>query len=144
MAKYRHRVFEMYEFRDEAIIALTPKENGRATEAAAQEPGATKHFAVSYAAHITVVEFQSVEAFIEETANELRSSFTQFADMLDKDSKVLLDFTGVTTFNANAINELAIFKRKLQIKGSRIALCCLAPTVHKSFFRGSNGHEDRT
>ena len=35
MAKYRHRIFEMYEFRDEAVRALTPKLARPVTEAAA-------------------------------------------------------------------------------------------------------------
>ena len=37
MAKYRHRIFEMYEFRDEAILALTPRSAPAETADAAVE-----------------------------------------------------------------------------------------------------------
>ena len=44
MAKYRHRIFEMYEFRDEATRALTPKSARPATEATAPESWTFKSF----------------------------------------------------------------------------------------------------
>ena len=37
MANYRHRIFEMYEFRNEAIRALTPKSAHPVTEATTLE-----------------------------------------------------------------------------------------------------------
>lgn len=142
MAKHRHRVFEIYEFRDEAMCALTPKTH-QVTAATAPQSWTTEVFAVSHAGAVTLVQFASVPTFTEESIVELRKSFTQLAEMLGKDSKVLFDFSDVVTFGFAAISELALFNRKLRTKGSRLALCCLAPTVQRSFFQGSNGHEKR-
>lgn len=55
----------------------------------------------------------------------------------------LLDFVGAKSFCADAIDELILFNQKLRTKGSRMALCCLDPTVHQSFFGKNNGHEQR-
>ena len=141
MAKYRHRIFEMYEFRDEATRALTPKSARPVTAATAPESWTLKHLAVSHSASVAHVQFKSALAFGEETANDLRADFSQLADRLVRDSKVLLDFVGVKSFSAASIDELILFNQKLRTKGSRIALCCLDPTVHQSFFRRNNGHE---
>ncbi len=134
MAKYRHRIFEMYEFRDEAIEALTPKSARPVAEANAPESWTFKHLAVSCPEGVTHVEFRGAENFGVDTLNDLRQDLEQLADKSVRDSKVLFDFTGVTSFSAPSIDALAQFNRKLQTKGSRIALCCLAPTVHATFF----------
>ena len=144
MAKYRHRIFEMYEFRDEATRALTPKSARPVTEATAPESWTFKHLTVSRSAGVAHVQFKSAQAFGEETVNDLRVDFSQLADRLVRDSKVLLDFVGVKSFCAASIDELILFNQKLRTKGSRIALCRLDPTVHQSFFRRSNGHEKQT
>ena len=144
MAKYRHRIFEMYEFRDEATRALTPKSARPVTEATASESWTFKHLAVSRSASVAHVQFKRAQAFGEETANDLRVDFSQLADKLVRDSKVLLDFVGVKSFCAAAIDELILFKQKLRTKGSRIALCSLDRTVHQSFFRRNNGNEKQT
>ncbi len=143
MAKYRHRIFEMYEFRDEATRALTAKSARPVTESTAQESWTFKHLAVSHSARVAHVRFKSALAFGEETKNDLRADFAQLADRLVRDSKVLLDFVGVKSFCAAAIHELVLFNQKLRTKGSRLALCRLDPTVHQSFFRKNNGHEKR-
>ena len=140
MAKYRHRIFEMYDFRDEAIHALTPKTSCSVPEPTAPESWIFEYLAVSYSASVTHVRFKGTQAFGEETVNGLRKEFAQLADSLAKDSKVLLDFAGVTSFCAAAINELILFRQKLRIKGSRMALCGLTPTAQASFL-GSVHHE---
>ena len=38
MAKYAHRVFEMYDFRDEAVRALMPKSVNPVTELPSESP----------------------------------------------------------------------------------------------------------
>jgi len=134
MAKYRHQIFEMYEFRDEAISALTPKVARPVTEATDPESWAFKHLAVSRLSCVTLVEFQPVQAFGEETVSDLRKDFTQLADRLARDSKVLLDFAGVVSFIAASIDTLVLFKQTLQTKGSRMALCCLNPATRETFF----------
>lgn len=133
MAKYRHRIFEMYDFRDEAIRALTPKIEKPATEATAPESWAFKHLAVSRSASVTHVEFNEATTVGEGTVN-LGSDFAQLSDQLGRDSKVLLDFAGVKVFSSASIDVLVQFKQKLQTKGSRLALCCLDPGVRESFF----------
>ena len=143
MAKYRHRIFEMYEFRDEATCALTPKSARPDTEATAPESWIFKHLTVSRSASVTRVQFKGVQTFGKETVNDLRVDLSQLADNLVRDSKVLVDFVGVESFCAASIDELIRFNQKLRNKGSRIALCSLDPTVHQSFFSKSNGHEMR-
>ena len=145
MAKYRHRIFEMYEFRDEATRALTPKSARSVMEAVAAD-WTFVHLAVSRSETVTHVHFNGAQAFEEETAQDLRADFSQLANGLVRDSKVLLDFVGVNSFCAAAIDELILFNQKLRTKGSRLALCCLDPTVHQSFFlesatETSNKHE---
>jgi anti-anti-sigma regulatory factor len=134
----------MYEFRDEATRALTPKSARPFTEATAPESWTFQHLAVSHSASLTHVQFKSVHAFGEETANDLRVDFSQLADKLVRDSKVLLDFVGVKSFCAAAIDELILFNQKLRTKGSRIALCGLDSSVHQSFFTRNNGNEKAT
>lgn len=134
MAKYQHRIFEMYEFRDETIRALTPKIAKPATEATAPESWAFKHLTVSRAASVTHVKFQESPTVGEQTVSNFGSDFAQLADRLGRDSKVLLDFAGVKEFSAASIDVLVQFKQKLQTKGSRLALCCLDAAVRESFF----------
>ena len=134
MAKYRHRVFEMYEFRDEATRALTSNSAHPVTEAAAPDSWTLKHLAVSRSASVAHVQFKGAQAFEGDNLSDLREDFAQLADTLVRDSKVLFDFAGVMSFGSASIDELARFNRKLQTKGSRLALCCLNPEVHQSFF----------
>ena len=134
MAKCRHRIFEMYEFHDEAIGALTPKIARPVTEASAPESWSFKHLAVSRSACVTHVKFKRSQTFGEETVSDLREDFAQLADKLVRDSKVLLDFAGVKSFWPASIDTLVLFNKKLRNNGSRIVLCCLDPAVRDSFF----------
>ena len=134
MAKYRHRIFEMYEFRDEAVRALTPKLARPVTEAAAPESWTFQHLAVSRPASVTLVQFKGASTFGQETMSDLREDLTQLADELVRDSKVLFDFAGVVSFSSASIDALAEFDQKVKFKGSRIAPCCLDPAARKSFF----------
>jgi len=143
MAKYRHRIFEMYEFQDEAIRALTPKSAIPANEGTAVESWDLKRLAVSRSANVVLVQFKNAQSCGEGTVSDLREDFSQLADTLLRDSKVLLDFVGVKSFCVASIDELILFNKKLRTKGSRIALCCLDATVQQSFFGTSNGHQKR-
>ena len=134
MAKILHRIFEIYESREEATRALTPKAERTVTESSAPDSWAFEHLAVSRSAGVTHVQFREAQNFDEETVAGLREDFAQLADKLGMDSKVLVDFTGVVLFPAAFIDALLVFSRKLRTKGSRIALCCLAPTARASFF----------
>jgi hypothetical protein len=134
MAKYRHRIFEMYEFLDEAARALTPRSNRSVTEAAAQKLGTFKRLVVTRSGSATLVEFKLAEDMEEVDDGELGKEFVQLADNLARDSKILIDFTGVKSFGTASIEVLVQFNQNVKIKGCRIALCCLDPVVRQSFF----------
>ncbi len=134
MAKIRHRIFEIYESCEEATRVLTPKLQKTVTESTPLDTWTFRHLAVSRFAGVTLVQFTDASEFNEATAAELREDFDQLAEHLGADSKVLVDFRGVVLFDATFIDLLIIFSGKLRTKGSRIALCCLAPPVHESFF----------
>lgn len=137
MAKYRHRIFEMYEFRDEAILALTPKVASPATEATAPESWEFKHLAASRSASVTHVEFKEAPTAGEETVN-FGGDFARLSERLGRGSKVLLDFAGVKAFSSASIGVLVQFKQQLQTRGSRLVLCCLEPAARESFFAVSS------
>lgn len=134
MAKIPHRIFEIYESRAEATRALTPKSEKTATESGAPESWVFEQLSVSRSAGVTYVQFTKAEDFGVETVAGLRADFAQLADALGIDNKVLVDFTGVVFFNAPFIDALAVFSDKLRTKGSRIALCSLAPAARQFFF----------
>jgi hypothetical protein len=134
MAKYPHRIFEIYEFRDEAIRALTPTSVTSATDTTVPETWTFRYLTVSRSASVIHVGFKGAKDFAEDTVNDLRLDFSQLADALVRDSKLLLNFADVNLFCTASIDELIPFKQKLRIKGSRMALCCLDTAVRKSFF----------
>jgi hypothetical protein len=134
LAKIPHRLFEIYESREEATRVLTPKSEKAATASSATDLWTFQYLKVLRSAGVTRVEFTEASDFNEATVTGLREDFTQLADKLIMDSKVLVDFTGVEFFDAAFIDALLAFSKKLRTKGSRIALCCLAPTALKFFF----------
>jgi MFS superfamily sulfate permease-like transporter len=134
MAKYRHRIFEMYELREEAIQALTPRSERAAMEADSPETWTFHYLTVTRAAPVTHVRFDKVQTFGEETLSDLRQDLEQLADRLSRDSRVLLDFTGVLSMNAASVEALSLFNQRLRMKGSRMVLCSLGPTVRECFF----------
>ncbi len=138
MAKYRHRIFEMYDLRDEAVRALTPESAPSVTTATAPEKWAFTQLRVSRSAGVTHVEFKTAQSFAEEAVSDLREDFAQLADRLVRDSRVLVDFAGVESFSAAALDVLVQFKQKLQTKGSRVALCCLEPATREAMFAASS------
>jgi anti-anti-sigma regulatory factor len=135
MAKYRHRLFEMYENPDEAIRALTSNSDLPGTEFSASETWDFAHLMVSRSDRVTRVAFKSGQTSEQESLSGLREDFTQLADKLARNSRVLLDFAGLTSFSDSSLESLALFNRKLQTKGSRMALCCLEPAARECFFR---------
>ena len=134
MARIPHRVFEIYESREEATRVLTPKSEKAGTKSRAPEAWDFAYLTVSRSAGVTHVQFTQAKDFGEETVAGLRQDFAHLADQLDIDSKVLVDFTGVALFDTAFIDALVVFSKKLRTRGSRIALCCLAPTARAFFF----------
>ena len=135
MAKYRHRLFEMYDFSEEAIHGITSKSGQPLTESTPPETWSFEHLAVSRSDDVTHVTFKRGQIFGEETVPTLREDFAQLAEKLARNSRVLLDFTGVTSFSVASLESLALFNRQLKTKGSRMALCCLDPAARECFFR---------
>ncbi|MHB8899338.1 MAG: STAS domain-containing protein [Thermoguttaceae bacterium] len=135
MAKYPHRVFEMYDERDEALGALTPKfVSANEAKANGQLPSNFKHLTVSRTSFVTHVKFKGTMEFPAEAEGELRDDFSQLADLLDINSKVLLDFAEVKSFSPACVEVLVTFNRRLLNRGSRTVLCCLGPETRASFY----------
>jgi anti-anti-sigma regulatory factor len=135
MAKYRHKIFEMYEFRDEAVTALRPGSH-RSDESLPTAAASCnfKHLVVSPSAAVTHVRFTQAEGLAEATAGELRDDLNQLSANLPKDSRVLLDFTDVTALSPAACAALSQFKQKLKMRGSRMVLCCLTEEARDDMF----------
>ena len=93
-----------------------------------------KHLAVEREAGVTLVRFREPHVVSEEIVNGIRDDFSLLAEHLYKDSRILLDFTGVESSNSALITILNLFSRKLRTKGSRIVLCGLNPAVRETFF----------
>ena len=134
MAKYRHRTFEMFDFPDEATLALASKSTRTTTESDDPASWTFQQLTASRAASVTLVKFKKPKCSDAESEGELREDLSQLADLLVNDSRVLLDFEGLHEFSSSSIDALALFNRKLQSKGSRIALCNLEPAVQASFY----------
>ena len=98
MAKYRHRIFELYEFRDEATRALPAKSARPVRESAAQESWTFKHLVVSQSASVAHLQFKGAHAFGEETATDLRVDFSQLADNGSRIALCRLDPTVHSSF----------------------------------------------
>jgi len=131
----------MYEFCDEAAIALTPKSANRSD--AQTKMLATscecKHLSLSPFGNIERVQFKTAHLIDQDTVDDLRTDFSRISDKLSQGSQVIVDFEGVESISNQFIEELLLFNRKLRNKGSRIALCELDPTVRQLFFESNVG-----
>ncbi|WP_390621729.1 STAS domain-containing protein [Roseiconus nitratireducens] len=94
---------------------------------------------------LTRLTIQQIENFVRVTlvqtdVREDRSTcpfakdFSRLADLLQNDSRVLLDFEGVDQFSAVSVGQLKVFCQQLKSKGSRLVLCNLTSTVRSSFY----------
>jgi anti-anti-sigma regulatory factor len=134
MAKYRHRLFEMFDFRDEAVDAITTKSARYEAEAADPTSWTFKLLTVTLNNKVTEVRFNETQLDNAERESDLREDLAELVERLGRDSKVLFDFTDVQTFSQPCIDAVASLNQKLQNRGSRIVLCCLEPTARESFF----------
>lgn len=134
MAKYRHRTFEMFDLRAEAVSALTPKSKQIRAESA--DPGlwTFQHFSTSRLDGVTLVTFKATTTDSEERTSRLGDELTLIARSLVNDSRVVMDFAGREELSMESMEELAKFQTMLQSKGSHLALCNIEPTVHAAFF----------
>jgi anti-anti-sigma regulatory factor len=134
MAKYRHRVFEMYGLRDEALNALKPSVNGTPLKSDDCETWDLNLLAASHSANLTRVEFKQSRAAGEVDENDLRNDLARLSEKLEIDSKVLFDFTGLDSISPASVDTLTSFNKNLRHKGSRMVICCLETAVRESFF----------
>jgi hypothetical protein len=134
MAKDRHRIFEIYESRDEAAWELMPKTHKTANEVTDAESWSFKQLVVSPLAGIMQVQFREAALLAQELVAQIQDDLSHLASKLNGDSRVLIDFTGVQMFGSAGINALIGFNKKLQNRGSRMVLCCLDTNVRASFF----------
>lgn len=134
MAKYNHRIFEMYDSRDEAVQALTPRT--ASSETATDDPAIwnLNVLDASQSASLTLVRFKKSLSGADNPTRDLQKDFAKLTDKLSPGSKLLLDFTDLDAISAASIETLASFNQHLRHRGSRIVLCCLAPEVRSSFF----------
>lgn len=124
----------MYDFRDEALRALVPKEANPETDTALPITLNCKHLTVASTKGVTHVEFKGAQDFGEETVNDISKDFARLLANLDIDSKVLLDFTNVESVCAACIDIFIHFSESLRHKGSRVVLCGLDVEARKYFF----------
>jgi MFS superfamily sulfate permease-like transporter len=141
MAKYPHRIFEMFEFRDEAIRALAPKSYQPVMDAT-PETWTFEHLSVSLSDRVMHVAFKNARIFGEQTATSFRHDLTQLTDRLVRNTRVLLDFSGVESVDTDSMEALVLFNQKLRTKGSRMALCCLEPSARECFFVARSHQND--
>jgi hypothetical protein len=134
MAKVRHRVFEIYESVDESILQLTSRSEKIALDLGDPGTWTFKYLTVQREAGVTLVRFTEPRIVGDELLAGLREDFVQLATHLSKDIRILLDFTGVESTSSELIAILALFARKLRVRGSRIVLCGLSPAVREVFF----------
>jgi hypothetical protein len=136
MAKLRHRTFEIFDTYDEAASALESKSSRKIVQQSqgTDEVLTFRHLMVSLRGCVIHVTFKSPNCPEHDGARDLRADLAKLASSLINDSPVLVDFEGLEEFSPKCVDDLALFLRRLQSKGSRIALCNLGPAVKASFF----------
>jgi len=128
----------MYELLDEAIAALAPRSTVGETSSGEPSLWSLSRLDALRVAGVTHVKFRNANSDGAETVSDLTSDFSQLIDALPNNSRVLMDFAGLEQFCQSSIESLELFKRKLQSKGSQIALCSLEPDVRAAFFPARN------
>jgi anti-anti-sigma regulatory factor len=124
----------MFDVRDEAFAVLTPKSGVNPDEVTISKPWELRSMRLSPSAGVSVIHFDEDTCLNAENLTAFQQDLMELEQGLPKNSKVLFDFTGVTMLDAASIDALVSFKEKLQIKGSRMVLCCLAPAPRDAFF----------
>ncbi|WP_436714662.1 STAS domain-containing protein [Roseiconus lacunae] len=126
----------MFDTYDEASRALESKSSQKIVHQGQEtdEAWTFRHLAVCPRGRVIHVTFKFSNHPEHDGACDLRSEFTKLAGLLVNDSPVLVDFEGLEEFSPKCVVDLALFLRRLQSKGSRLALCNLEPAVKDSFF----------
>ena len=133
MAKYRHRTFEMFEFYDEAVATLNvrPRKTPRVS---ILEANAFEHLSITQSENFVRIAFNQPGTEDDQSTCIFRDDFSRLADLLQNDSRVIIDFEGVKEFSAASLETLEHFYQRLTSKGSRLVLCNLEDTAKLRFF----------
>ena len=134
MTKDRHRIFEIYPSRDEAVCELIRNANN---DLAVVETWSLKQLVVTGEAGITQIRYKGPAIMTQEVIAQVQDDLLQLASQLGGNSRVLIDFSGVEEFSSAGIQALILFNKKLQHRGSRMVLCCLDAHVRETFFQSS-------
>lgn len=135
LAKIRHRTFEIFDFLLEASDALASKAARVNSEDFKPQSWAMRHLdAALRPSGVIHVTFKESADDARPAGAELGKDLTDMAELLPNGSRVLIDFEGVLTFDADAIDRLRDFDSKVRSRGSRIVLCNLDTAVRASFF----------
>ncbi len=124
----------MYEFRDEAVTALTPRQVRQKVDSADPSLWTFANFTTSRADAVTLVTFKQAMDTNHESTVKIADELSLIARSLSIDSRVVIDFAGVQEFAPESIEALAQFQGVLQSRGSQVALCNLESDVRASFF----------
>ena len=134
MAKYRHRTFEMFEFHDEAAAALAVKPRDPVRPLSNLDGDPFESLNITVLDHLLHVRFDPDVLDGEESESQLRGDLTRLAQWLQNDSRVIVDFEGLSLFSPASIEALETFYQRLKAKGSRLVLCNLGADVKASFY----------
>ncbi len=124
----------MFDFKDEAVSALTLRSSPPTSELEDPQLWAFKRLNASLSDGVIHVQFTASSLNGDEMRRELRGDFTNLADWVANNSRVLLDFEGVSDFDASCIEALTLLEQRLKSKGSRLALCSLGEAAQSEFF----------
>ncbi len=134
MARIHHRVFEIYDQRDEAGLSLISKTGQQAHNAI--DPGALQlqQLNASRESIVICLDFKQAPEGSRESIAEFKADLDHVADKLTPGSKVLVDFSKVETLPGACVDALAQFRSRIRPDGSRVVLCGLQPAVREVFF----------
>ena len=126
----------MFDNYDEASRALESKSSRKIVQQSQETAQAWtfRHLMVCLQGRVIHVTFKSPHHPEHDGVCDLRADLAKLASSLVNDSPVLVDFEGLEEFSPKCVDDLALFLRRLQSKGSRIAVCNLGSTVKGSFF----------
>jgi hypothetical protein len=134
MAKIRHRTFEIFDFLQEAGEALASKSARASTYSLDPDLWRFQTLDTSIRpSGVVHVTFKQHDDSTPHPPGDFGKDLADLAELLTNGSRVLMDFEGVSDFDAD-VAKLTEFNGKLLNKGSRLVLCNLDTTVCDSFF----------
>ena len=124
----------MFDFKDEAVSGLTLRSSPPTSELEDPQLWEFNRLTASLFEGVIHVAFKPTSAVGDEMRRELRADLANLADWVANNSRVLLDFKGVSDFDAGCIESLTLLEQRLKTKGSRLALCSLDEAAQAEFF----------